>query len=63
MKRERRAELIRQSRYFAAALVENSEPMFAGGFEDLTEDEYDLVHAEMLRIGKRIYPEGTNNDQ
>lgn len=60
MNRERRAELIRQTRYFAAGLVENSEPMLAGGFEELSEEEHDLVHAEMQKIGKRIYPEGTH---
>lgn len=37
MNRERRTELIRQARYFAAGLVENSEPMLAGGFEVIRE--------------------------
>ena len=62
MNRERRALLIQQARYFAAGLVENSEPMLAGDFEDLTEEEHDLVHEEMQRIGKRIYPDGTHSE-
>ncbi|MFJ7141213.1 hypothetical protein [Pseudomonas protegens] len=62
MKRERRTELIRRARYFAAALVENSEPMVSGGFEDLNEEEELLVEQEMQRIGKRICPEGASHE-
>lgn len=63
MKRERRAELIRRAKYFAAGLVENAEPMVSGGFEDLTDEEHELIEAEMQRIGKRIYPEGTSHEE
>ena len=63
MKRERRAELIRKARYFAAGLVENAEPMASGSFDELTEEEHELIEAEMQRISKRIYPEAESHDQ
>lgn len=62
MKRERRAELIRKARYFAAGLVENAEPMVSAGFDELTEEESELIEAEMQRISKRIYPEAESHE-
>ncbi|UQI33045.1 hypothetical protein M3M50_10580 [Pseudomonas bijieensis] len=62
MKRERRAELIRKARYFAAGLVENAEPTVSGSFDELTEEEHELIEAEMQRISKRIYPEAVNHE-
>lgn len=57
MSRERRAEIIRRTRYMAAGMVENFEVACCGQFDDLTDDERELVLQEMQRIGKRIYKE------
>lgn len=57
MNRERRKIIIDRTRYFAATLIENIEPMRSDEFNDLTADEHVLVEEEMKRIGKRIYKE------
>lgn len=57
MKPERRRELKKRARYFAAGMIENIEPIRLGQFDDLDPDgeEAALVQEELLRIGKRIY--------
>ncbi|MDU8351113.1 hypothetical protein RYA05_04285 [Pseudomonas syringae pv. actinidiae] len=57
MNRERRKVIIDRTRYFAATLIENIEPMRSNEFNDLSDDEQLLVEEEMKRIGKRIYKE------
>jgi hypothetical protein len=43
-----------RTREWFAAIVQNAEPMTSKHFDDLTDEQQDLVHIEQQRIAKRI---------
>jgi len=43
-----------RTRQWFAAIVQNAEPLTSMHFDDLTDEQQDLVHIEQQRIAKRI---------
>ncbi|MBA1195592.1 hypothetical protein G7011_00495 [Pseudomonas plecoglossicida] len=54
MTREQRKQATMRTRQWFAAVVQNAEPLVSMHFDDLTDEQQDLVHIEQQRIAKRI---------
>ncbi|MFK3943951.1 hypothetical protein ACI2KC_20070 [Pseudomonas monteilii] len=54
MTREKRKQAIMLTRKWFAAVVDNAEPLVSGVFDDLTDEQHELVHIEQRRIVQRI---------
>ncbi|WP_286912148.1 MULTISPECIES: hypothetical protein [unclassified Pseudomonas] len=54
MTREERKQATMRTRQWFAAIVQNAEPLTSQHFDDLTDEQQDLVHVEQRRIVDRI---------
>lgn len=57
MNRARKKVALEQARRYVTGMLQHCEPYLSGQFDDLTEEEFDLVIKELKRIEKSLDPD------